>query len=135
MNDIFQGVGIKIDILNPDNFNKIKETLTRIGVAAKNEKKLFQSCHILHKRDRSGNSCYAIVHFKEMFKLDGRPSDFSQSDLDRTIIIAKLLEDWNLLKIIECEKDLNVNSKPPFKVISFADKGNWHLIPKYRIGG
>ena len=121
---------VEIDFNEPDDFLKIKETLTRIGVSSRKEKKLFQSCHILHKRGR-----YYIVHFKELFALDGLPSDISDNDIARRNRIAKLLEEWGLLQIIDKDK---VNEPMceinQLKILSYKDKGDWELCPKYHIG-
>ena len=121
---------IEIKIKEQSDFLKIKETLTRIGVAASNKKVLWQSCHILHKKGK-----LYIVHYKELFALDGKQTDFDQSDIGRRNTIAKLLEDWNLLTIDnpeQCKEPL----APLFqiKVIAHKDKSNWQLIPKYSIG-
>lgn len=126
--DIFDGLGVEIDINNQDNFLKIAETLTRIGYASK-DKKLFQSAHILHKRGR-----YAIMHFKELFVLDGKDTDISANDLERRNTIVRLLEDWGLLKIVNPDKILNEAPMGQIKIISHADKKNWELCPKYSIG-
>ncbi len=126
--DIFDGLGIEVDINNQDNFLKIAETLTRIGYASK-DKKLFQSAHILHKRGR-----YSIMHFKELFVLDGKETDITPNDLERRNTIVRLLEDWGLLKILVPD---NVGNEAPMgqiKIISHADKKNWELVPKYSIG-
>src|SRR5690606_1865042 len=93
-NDLFGGLGVGISLAHPNDFLKVKETLTRMGVSSKKEKKLFQSCHILHKR-----GCYAILHFKEMFLLDGRSGDIPEEDLARRNTIAKLLDQWNLVTL------------------------------------
>lgn len=126
--DVFDGLGVEVDIKNKDNFLKIAETLTRIGFASK-DKKLFQSAHILHKRGR-----YAIMHFKEMFALDGKATDISENDIERRNTIARLLEDWGLIKIMNPDK---LESEAPIgqiKIIAFADKKNWELVTKYQIG-
>src|SRR3990172_1545510 len=99
MEDSFKGLGVRILLNTPEDFLKIKETLTRIGICSKEQKKLWQSCHILHKRDHNGNSIYAIVHFKEMFVLDGKKTDIAEIDIIRRNRIVKLLEDWKLLRI------------------------------------
>ena len=132
--NIFSDVGIIIDILDNDNFLKIVETLTRIGVASINENKLFQSCHILHKRDDDGKSIYAIVHFKEMFKLDGKNSSINKQDIQRRNTIAKLLEDWNLLKITDNRHDFTKISMSLIKVLPYSKKHEWELIQKYKVG-
>lgn len=114
----------------PDDFLKIRETLTRIGVASQREvNTLYQSCHILHKQGR-----YVIVHFKELFMLDGKPSDFSIDDLGRRNTIAQLLSDWGLLTIVKPSEMHQRSSLRQIKIISHKEKGNWSLIPKYKIG-
>jgi hypothetical protein len=110
-------------------FLKIKETLTRMGIPSKKENKLFQSCHILHKQGK-----YYIVHFKEMFLLDGRQSNFEEEDVLRRNLIAKRLEEWNLLKIVDPAK-VDIGDKQVYvKVIPFKEKDNWELIAKYNVG-
>ena len=128
--DIFEGLGIEVSFENPDDFLKIKETLTRIGISSRKENKLYQSCHILHKRGR-----YAILHFKELFILDGLESNISDNDVARRNTIVNLLEDWGLLKNEEPEdtKDSVVEVKK-LKILSYKDKEDWELIPKYHIG-
>jgi len=113
---------VEITLPTADNFLKVKETLTRIGISSKTEKKLYQSCHILHKRGK-----YYIVHFKELFMLDGLETDFSDSDKGRRNTIASLLEQWGLVKIVN-----SAVVKDP--VCPFSEKRDWELIPKYRIG-
>lgn len=131
--DLFKGVGVLVSIQNPDDFLKIKETLTRIGVSSKKEKTLYQSCHILHKQGQ-----YAIVHFKELFKLDGKETDLNDKDLQRRNSIAKLLGEWNLLNINE--KGFSEWSEDKFvpiqeiKILSFKEKNEWKLVAKYNIG-
>ena len=128
--DIFEGLGIEITLDMRDDFLKIKETLTRIGLSSRKEKKLYQSCHILHKRGR-----YAIMHFKELFELDGLESDISDSDIGRRNTIATLLEEWGLLKITDTleDDDPKINVKQ-IKILPYKDKDDWELIPKYHIG-
>jgi len=118
-------------ILNePDDFLKIKETLTRIGVASKKEHNtLFQSCHILHKQGR-----YFIVHFKELFMLDGKPSNFTEDDIGRRNTIATLLSDWGLLTIVDELQTEIKTSLRQIKIISHRDKNEWNLESKYSIG-
>lgn len=120
---------IEVKLKQPNDFLKIKETLTRIGVSATKDKRLYQSCHILHKQEH-----YFIMHFKEMFMLDGKPSNFDESDKLRRNLIASLLEDWGLLKILDQSKIENVASMNKIKVIPFKDKGDWQLEAKYNIG-
>lgn len=128
--DIFSGFGVEITIVEKDDFLKVRETLTRIGVASKKEKILYQSCHILHKQGR-----YAIVHFKELFSLDGKPTDLSENDIARRNTITNLLSDWGLLKIVkeDSTKEPTV-SLSQVKILSHKEKSDWQLIPKYNIG-
>jgi len=128
--DIFNGLGIEIELSERDDFLKVKETLTRIGVSSRKENKLYQSCHILHKRGR-----YVILHFKELFELDGLDSNITDEDLGRRNTIVSLLEEWGLLKIIDVEEVEEPKvSLAKMKIIPFKDKDNWDLIPKYHIG-
>jgi hypothetical protein len=129
MEDIFDGHGIEIDLPDDDSFLKIRETLTRIGVSSRKEKKLYQSCHILHKRGR-----YAILHFKELFSLDGLDSNFSENDMARRNTIVKLLQEWELLNVFEGEEIEPSVEVKQLKIISHKEKGDWELIPKYHIG-
>jgi hypothetical protein len=130
MEDIFRGVGVEITLNEQDDFLKVRETLTRIGVSSRKEKVLYQSCHILHKQGR-----YAIVHFKELFALDGKPSNISENDIQRRNAIAKLLEDWELIKILNPKKIENdLAPLHQIKIISFREKDDWQLIAKYNIG-
>jgi hypothetical protein len=122
---------VEVTLGEKDDFLKVRETLTRIGVASKKDKILYQSCHILHKQSR-----YYIVHFKELFALDGKPTDITENDLSRRNAIAKLLEDWGLVKILDKSK---VENPPPIflsqiKIISHKEKDDWDLVPKYNIG-
>ena len=117
-------------ILNePDDFLKVRETLTRIGVASRNENKLYQSCHILHKQGR-----YFIVHFKELFLLDGKHSDFSENDSQRRNRITKLLTDWGLVEAVSELKEEEMCSMSQIKILPHKQKADWELIPKYSIG-
>ena len=122
---------VEVRLIEEDDFLKVRETLTRIGVASKKDKILYQSCHILHKQGR-----YYIVHFKELFALDGKPTDISENDLARRNAITKLLEDWGLIEIVN-KKQVEV-PEPIFlsqvKIISHKEKNEWELIPKYNIG-
>lgn len=131
MNDnIFRGVGIEIELPNEDDFLKVRETLTRIGVSSRKEKVLYQSCHILHKQGR-----YAILHFKELFALDGKPSNLSENDVQRRNAIAKLLEEWELVTILNPRiMEDNIAPIHQIKIISYRDKDDWDLISKYNIG-
>ena len=120
---------VEVRLKHPDDFLKVRETLTRIGVASRSEKKLFQSCHILHKQGR-----YYIVSFKELFLLDGKTSDFSENDMQRRNRITKLLSDWGLVDLVN-ESDIeNVCSMSQIKIIPHKEKAEWVLIPKYQIG-
>jgi hypothetical protein len=128
--DIFQGLGVEIKLNSDDDFLKVRETLTRMGVSSRKEKKLYQSCHILHKRGR-----YAIMHFKELFELDGLDSNISDNDIGRRNSIAKLLDEWGLLSVIEdFEEDEPMAKVSQIKIISHKDKDEWEMIPKYHIG-
>ena len=121
---------LEITLATPDDFLKVKETLTRIGIPSRNAKILFQSCHILHKRER-----YFIVHFKEMFALEGKPSSLTESDLQRRNAIGKLLQDWNLVKLVNPLQIAGALSPlQAIKIIPFREKGEWQLVPKYTIG-
>ena len=120
---------VEVTLKQPDDFLKVKETLTRIGGASKKSNTLFQSCHILHKQGK-----YYIVHFKELFALDGKPSDFSEEDQSRRNTIANLLEEWELVEIVNQEKVANAGSLSTIKVIPFNQKGDWELVAKYNIG-
>lgn len=126
--DVFDGLGVEIQLKSPDDFLKIKETLTRMGVSSRKENKLYQSCHILHKRGK-----YAIMHFKEFFILDGLESDISDSDVGRRNKICQLLEEWGLLTILDDDLD-PVASMAQIKIIPHREKNQWELIPKYHIG-
>lgn len=121
---------LEIVLKTEDNFLKIKETLTRIGISSNRENKLYQSCHILHKRGK-----YYIVHFKELFFLDGLPSNIDETDIGRRNTISKLLEEWGLLTVMDKEK-MNAILTPlnKIKIIPFKEKLNWELCPKYHIG-
>tara|TARA_Y100000004_G_scaffold153877_1_gene177837 strand:- start:62 stop:460 length:399 start_codon:yes stop_codon:yes gene_type:complete len=121
---------VEVTLKESDDFLKVKETLTRIGVASRKDKTLYQSCHILHKQQK-----YYIVHFKELFALDGKPYNFSDTDVARRNTIANLLEEWNLVKLVDVEKTkeptLPLNQ---LKILSFSEKDEWTLTPKYNIG-
>lgn len=128
--DLFRGVGVEITLPNADNFLKIKETLTRIGIASKKEKKIYQSCHILHKRGR-----YSILHFKELFILDGKDNTFADEDKARRNTVVNLLEEWGLLKITDPVKtEYPVAPLSQIKILSHKEKDDWILEPKYNIG-
>tara|TARA_Y100001938_G_scaffold150286_1_gene240502 strand:+ start:3676 stop:4080 length:405 start_codon:yes stop_codon:yes gene_type:complete len=128
--DIFRGLGVEVTLKEKDDFLKVRETLTRIGISSRKENKLYQSCHILHKRGR-----YAIMHFKELFSLDGLDTDISQNDIARRNTISSLLEEWGLLDIVDEETDDDqYASLGQIKIIPFKEKDDWELIPKYHIG-
>jgi len=121
---------VEVTLKEPDDFLKVRETLTRIGVASRKDKTLYQSCHILHKQGR-----YYIVHFKELFALDGKPTNFSENDEARRNTIANLLAEWELIELVESDK----SSEPTvplsqLKILSFKEKDEWELTPKYNIG-
>ena len=120
---------LEITLKEPDDFLKVRETLTRIGVASRKENKLFQSCHILHKQGR-----YFIVHFKELFLLDGKPSNLLENDIQRRNTITTLLDDWGLVSIINPDQAKDIAPLRQIKVIPFKDKAVWELCPKYNIG-
>lgn len=121
---------IEVKLNEQDDFLKIRETLTRIGVSSRKEKVLYQSCHILHKQGK-----YYIVHFKELFSLDGKPSNISENDIQRRNAIANLLEEWGLVKILNPElMENNIAPIHQIKIISFKEKDSWDLITKYNIG-
>jgi len=120
---------LEVTLNEPDDFLKVRETLTRMGVASRREQKLFQSCHILHKQGR-----YFIVHFKELFLLDGKKSNLEEADIQRRNTIATLLADWGLIQIIDKEKSTNCAPLRQVKIISHKDKHLWELCPKYNIG-
>jgi Bacteriophage translational regulator len=121
---------LEIKLAEEDDFLKVKETLTRIGVASRKDNTLYQSCHILHKQGK-----FYIVHFKEMFALDGKHTDFSDEDLGRRNTIGRLLEDWGLLKIVDPSQAADPTTPiNQIKILSHKDKGNWVLIAKYAIG-
>ena len=120
---------VEVSLSEPDDFLKVRETLTRIGVASRKERKLYQSCHILHKQGR-----YYIVHFKELFALDGKTTNLTQNDVQRRNRIAQLLSDWGLVSIVEAERIEDIAPLNQIKVLSFKDKDDWILESKYNIG-
>ena len=120
---------LEVTLAEPDDFLKVRETLTRIGVASRKEQKLFQSCHILHKQGR-----YYIVHFKELFMLDGKKANLEESDVHRRNTIATLLSDWGLVEIQNKEVCQECPPLRQIKIIGFKDKAEWELCPKYNIG-
>ena len=122
---------VEVTLVEADDFLKVRETLTRIGVASKKDKTLYQSCHILHKQGK-----YYIVHFKELFALDGKPTDLTENDLSRRNAIAKLLQDWGLIKVVIATQ---IETPVPIfisqiKILSHKEKREWQLVPKYNIG-
>lgn len=121
---------VEVKLAQPDDFLKVKETLTRIGISSRRENKLYQSCHILHKRGK-----YYIVHFKELFSLDGLPTDIDEKDIARRNTITSLLEEWGLVRVVDTTKieslKLPLNQ---LKILSFREKSDWVLCPKYHIG-
>ena len=120
---------LEVNLKEPDDFLKVRETLTRIGVASRKDKKLFQSCHILHKQGR-----YFIVHFKELFALDGKEANLTDNDIERRNTIAQLLSDWGLIAIINTTVAEKKAPLSQIKVLSFKEKGEWDLQAKYNIG-
>lgn len=128
--DPLDGLGVEITLKTKEDFLKVKETLTRIGISSRTDKKLWQSCHILHKRGK-----YYICHFKEMFVLDGLSSDISEEDLGRRNLIVKLLVEWGLVTAVD-EEEYKEPMIPlsKLKIISHKEKGDWLLLPKYHIG-
>ena len=121
---------VEIKLIEQDDFLKVKETLTRIGVSSRKERILYQSCHILHKQGH-----YYLVHFKEMFALDGKPSNISENDIQRRNAIATLLEEWGLVEILNPQ--IMINNVAPIhqiKIISFKEKNEWELVSKYNMG-
>lgn len=120
---------LEVILPEPDNFLKVRETLTRIGIASRKDKTLYQSCHILHKQGR-----YFIVHFKELFALDGKEANITTGDVERRNTIANLLSDWGLLNIVVPAQAEQRVSLSQIKVVSFKEKNEWELIAKYSIG-
>ena len=121
---------VEVNLPNEENFLKVKETLTRIGIASKKEQKLYQSCHILHKQGH-----YFIVHFKELFMLDGKTNDFSDDDKARRNTIINLLEEWSLVKVVDGDKSSDPTAPlSQIKILPHKEKSEWELIAKYSIG-
>lgn len=121
---------VEVTLNEKDDFLKVRETLTRIGVASKKEKILYQSCHILHKQGK-----YYIVHFKELFSLDGKPTDLTENDIARRNTVTNLLEDWELIKIVNKDQTVEPTvSLSQVKILSHKEKNDWQLVPKYNIG-
>jgi hypothetical protein len=126
---IFNKVGIHIKLLDEEDFMVVRETLSRIGVSPKGKKVLYQSCHLIHK-----NGVYVLAHFKELFALDGLPSNVSEEDIKRRNAIAQLLEDWELLEIIDKDKIKDRLPINALKIIRYSEKDDWELIPKFNHG-
>ena len=120
---------VEVGLKEPDDFLKVRETLTRIGVASRKEKKLYQSCHILHKQGK-----YYIVHFKELFALDGKKTNLSLNDVQRRNRIVQLLSDWGLISVVSAEQIADLAPLNQIKVLSFKEKNDWTLESKYNIG-
>ena len=120
---------IEVTLNEPDDFLKVRETLTRIGVASRKEKKIYQSCHILHKQGR-----YYIVHFKELFALDGKHANLTQNDVQRRNRIIQLLSDWGLITVLNADKITDIAPLNQIKVLAYKEKGEWILETKYNIG-
>lgn len=130
MNNAIIDSFVEIELTGEDDFRKVRETLTRIGVSSRRDKKLFQSCHILHKQGK-----YYIVHFKQMFALDGKPSHMDEADTARLNTIANLLAEWKLISIKNEEQTKEpVAPMGQIKVVPYREKGEWDLVPKYNIG-
>lgn len=120
---------IEIEFVDEDGFSKVKETLTRIGIMNKQEKKLYQSCHIFHRQGH-----YYISHFKEMMMLDNKPVDFNDDDIKRRNRIVNILEKWNFLKALKEDHKLNMIRRDKIEILPYIEKEEWELIPKYNIG-
>ena len=120
---------VEVSLSEPDDFLKVRETLTRIGVASRKERKLYQSCHILHKQGR-----YYIVHFKELFALDGKTTNLTQNDVQRRNRITRLLADWGLITVVSPDSVADIAPLNQIKVLAYKDKGDWILEQKYNIG-
>lgn len=121
---------LEITLKQDDDFLKVRETLTRIGVASRKDKRLYQSCHILHKKGK-----YYIVHFKELFSLDGKPTDFDENDMGRRNTIANLLAEWGLVQLVDKQRsETPVAPLSQIKVISYGERNDWDLVTKYSIG-
>lgn len=121
---------IEVQLNNEDDFLKVRETLTRIGIASRKDMTLYQSCHILHKQGK-----YYIVHFKELFALDGKPTNFDEADISRRNTIANLISEWGLVKLVDAEKSADpVSPLSQIKVLPHKDKDDWNLVAKYNIG-
>jgi hypothetical protein len=126
---IFNDVGVHIKLFDDEDFMVVRETLTRMGVSPKGKNILYQSCHLVHK-----DGIYVVAHFKELFALDGLPSNVSKEDIQRRNAIVKLLEDWELLEVIDKEKIADQMPLTGMKIIKYGEKDNWELIPKFNPG-
>lgn len=126
---IFNNVGVHVKLLDPEDFMVVRETLSRIGVSPKGKKILYQSCHLIHK-----NEVYIIAHFKELFSLDGLPSNTSDDDIKRRNAIINLLEEWELIEVVDKEKISDKMSVSGIKIIKYDEKDDWDLIPKFNPG-
>jgi hypothetical protein len=126
---IFKDIGVHVKLFDPEDFMVVRETLSRIGVSPKGKKVLYQSAHLIHKND-----VYIIAHFKELFALDGLPSNTSEEDLKRRNAIVKLLEEWELLEIVDKEKVKDAMPINGLKIIKYGEKDDWELIPKFNPG-
>ncbi|MBT4208645.1 translational repressor RegA [Candidatus Woesearchaeota archaeon] len=130
MNENIIQAMIEVTLKEPDDFLKVRETLTRIGIASRKEKTIFQSCHILHKQGK-----YYILHFKELFALDGKTTNFSENDEARRNTVANLLAEWELISLVEPDKSADPTVPlSQLKILSFKEKDEWELTPKYNIG-
>ena len=126
---VFNDVGVHIKLFDDEDFMVVRETLTRMGVSPKGKNILYQSCHLVHK-----DGIYVVAHFKELFSLDGLPSNVSTEDIQRRNAIVKLLEDWELLEVIDKEKIKDQMPLTGMKIIKYGEKNNWELIPKFNPG-
>lgn len=127
--NVFNGVGVQVKLFDDDDFMVVRETLSRIGVSPKGKNVLYQSCHLVHKND-----VYIVAHFKELFALDGLPSNISEDDIRRRNAIIKLLEEWELLEVLEKEKTNDAMPLSGLKIIKHSEKDKWDLIPKFNTG-
>ena len=126
---IFNNVGVHVKLFDDDDFMVVRETLTRMGISPKGKNVLYQSCHLIHK-----NEVYVIAHFKELFELDGLPSNVSTEDIQRRNAIIKLLEEWELLKVIDTDKIEDRMALTGLKIIKYGEKEQWELVPKFNPG-
>jgi len=126
---IFNNVGVHVNLFDPEDFMVVRETLSRIGVSPKGKKVLYQSCHLIHKND-----VYIVAHFKELFALDGLPSNVSEEDIKRRNAIVQLLEDWELLEVVDKNKIKEKMPMTGLKIIKYNERDDWELIPKFNPG-